>query len=488
MAQRRHLQDLIVLGLQLRTQQQLAQGEYTAALAINHYLLTLEPWREETHRQRMLLFAHSGQRSAALKQYTICCQVLAEELDVSPMQQTTTLYEKIKSGQWFAMQEVTDQPQRSSVAIASFPQELQVSQQHLTVPIKSKQQVDMTPRFDLGAMPDAAYFYGREAELAILHSQIGQEHCRLGAILGISGQGKTALAAAFVQDVIGNRETPAYGFTQVIWRSLSSAPLCVETLQMWLQQLEEGDKDPLPLNLDQLVTRLFLLLEERRCLLVLDDIDAILAHTGEYHAGHEAYGHLFRLFFQRRHRSCLLLVGRRRPDALTPLDERNGAFCLLQLEGLQRADSESLLAAHGIDGDLDLRQQLHMAYNGNPFLLHRAANLIEDLFGGAITPFLQEGLFFLGDIGEIFTQQLAQLPWLEAQILYLLAQAKQPLQLQELWTALTPLPQKKHFYLALQVLKRALYLKQQNEHIVISTPLATYLLEQGTPTEFGSSR
>ncbi len=371
LAQRRYLQDLIVQGLQLRTQQHLTQGEYTAALAINHYLLTLEPWREETHRQRMLLFAYSGQRSAALKQYATCCQVLAEELDVLPMQQTTTLYEQIKSGQWFGTQEVAPPHQSLPVAIASFPEPLSVPQQELTVP-EQRKEAELAPRFDLGSMPDSAYFYGREAELAILHSRIGQERCRLSAILGLGGQGKTALVAAFVQDIIEDEEMPAYGFTQVIWRSLADAPRCVETLQIWLQQLEGGDTDPRPLNLDQLISRLFLFLEQRRCLLILDDIDAILANpdsnalaqTEEYRTDCEAYGHLFRLFFQRRHRSCLLLMGRRRPDVLTRLDERNGAFCLLKLAGLTSPDSLSLLAAHGIDGDFCMRQQLYLAYKG----------------------------------------------------------------------------------------------------------------------------
>ena len=57
LAQRRHLHDLMVYGLQLATQHHLALGDYDAALALNHYLLTLESWREEAHRQRMILLA-----------------------------------------------------------------------------------------------------------------------------------------------------------------------------------------------------------------------------------------------------------------------------------------------------------------------------------------------------------------------------------------------------------------------------------------------
>jgi len=486
LAQRRHLQDLTVLGLQLRTQQHLAANEYAAGLEINHYLLTLEPWREETHRQRMLLLAYSGQRSAALKQYAICCQALAEELDVLPMQQTTTLYEQIKSGQWFAAQEAALHHQRSSIAIAPFPQASLFGTSPESMQLtKHSTPVEVRPRYDLGSMPDAAYFYGREMELATLHSRIGQEQCRLAAIVGLSGQGKTALAAAFVQDVIEDEQTLAYGFTQIIWRSLADMPLCVETLQMWVQQLEGEEGERLPLNLDQLITRLFALLEERRCLLVLDGIDAIMTNpadgeswrTEEYRPGYEAYGQLFQLFFQRRHRSCLLLTGRRRPDALTRLDERNGAFSLLKLDGLKSVDSVALLAAHGIVGDLATRQQLHVGYDGNPLFLSSGSNLIQDLFDGEIAPFLQEGFFFLGDVGESLAQQLAQLPLLEMQILQQLAQAHQPLYRQELWESLTPIPSKTHFYHALQALQRILFIEQQEAQITIANLLATFLRE-----------
>ncbi len=43
LSQRRHLHNLLVQRLRLRTQQHLTQGEYAEGLAINHYLLTLEP-------------------------------------------------------------------------------------------------------------------------------------------------------------------------------------------------------------------------------------------------------------------------------------------------------------------------------------------------------------------------------------------------------------------------------------------------------------
>jgi predicted ATPase len=71
--------------------------EYTEALQYTSRLLTLEPWREEAHRQMMLFLALSGQRSAALVQYETCCRILEEELAVEPTEETTALYNRIRS-------------------------------------------------------------------------------------------------------------------------------------------------------------------------------------------------------------------------------------------------------------------------------------------------------------------------------------------------------------------------------------------------------
>jgi DNA-binding SARP family transcriptional activator len=46
----------------------------------------------------MLLLAYSEQRSAALAQYDTCRTVLADELGVEPMEETTTLYDQVKAG------------------------------------------------------------------------------------------------------------------------------------------------------------------------------------------------------------------------------------------------------------------------------------------------------------------------------------------------------------------------------------------------------
>ncbi len=72
-------------------------------------------------------------------------------------------------------------------------------------------------REDWGDAPDTVDFVGRRNELTMQRSWILEEHCRLVAVLGIGGIGKTNLAARLAEEV-------APGFECVYWRSLRDAP------------------------------------------------------------------------------------------------------------------------------------------------------------------------------------------------------------------------------------------------------------------------
>ena len=100
LAQRTRLREQAVQALRWLAIHYTEQGESGRATAIDYTtrLLALEPWREEAHRQMMLLRALDGQRSAALAQYEICRQALVEELGVEPGEETTGLYRRIRAG------------------------------------------------------------------------------------------------------------------------------------------------------------------------------------------------------------------------------------------------------------------------------------------------------------------------------------------------------------------------------------------------------
>jgi len=68
-----------------------------------HRLLTLDPLREEAHRQLMQLLHQSGDRPGALRQYQECVDILNSELEVEPDATTKALYEEIRSDEGVAM-------------------------------------------------------------------------------------------------------------------------------------------------------------------------------------------------------------------------------------------------------------------------------------------------------------------------------------------------------------------------------------------------
>ena len=79
------------------------------------------------------------------------------------------------------------------------------------------------PGQDWGQAPDTMGFVGRADELALLGHWVLEERCRLVALVGMGGIGKTSLAARLAEDV-------APSFERLYWRSLRDAPPASEWL------------------------------------------------------------------------------------------------------------------------------------------------------------------------------------------------------------------------------------------------------------------
>lgn len=96
--QREHLRSRCAEALQALAQKYAAVRQYSAAIAATRRLLALEPWREEAHRELMVLLERNGERRAAIAQFGVCRRVLAEELGVDPMEETQALYHRLLAG------------------------------------------------------------------------------------------------------------------------------------------------------------------------------------------------------------------------------------------------------------------------------------------------------------------------------------------------------------------------------------------------------
>jgi DNA-binding SARP family transcriptional activator len=95
LSERERVRRLFLNGLAKLMYYHRDQGAFEDSLACAERILAQEPLREEIHREMMRLFLMNGQRALALRQYERCCDVLATELGIGPMEETQALYERI---------------------------------------------------------------------------------------------------------------------------------------------------------------------------------------------------------------------------------------------------------------------------------------------------------------------------------------------------------------------------------------------------------
>lgn len=99
LGRRAHMRRLYQRGLNEIIARLSEQKAYSAAIARAQQLLQGAPLLEEAHARLIWLYAQSGQREAALRQYEQCRQLLQQELAVEPMPELQALYADLLAGQ-----------------------------------------------------------------------------------------------------------------------------------------------------------------------------------------------------------------------------------------------------------------------------------------------------------------------------------------------------------------------------------------------------
>lgn len=353
-------------------------------------------------------------------------QLVIEQLDLPPYQRGLAEQQLLATIQ-YALTEYAIDP----TPLATWPELTNLATAYLAEVQQQKQEQAKTGPLmgvlhDWGDAPDVQNFVGREDETATLVKWLQLDRCRLVAIIGLGGMGKTSLATRVAQQAQDD-------FKVIVWRSLQQGQQANDFLLECLHRIMPSPNSAYPSQFEQRLSVLIDYLRTTRCLLILDNIEAILQPqypAGRYREGYEQYAQLFQAISERSHESCLILTSREKPYEFNRLEGVHTRSMVLT--GLMRDDAQMLLDNQELYGTPQLWQELIKHYTGNPLALKLVAQVIKTMFFGQIAEFLQHEELIFGDVRTILAQQFERLSDQEQELLYWLAIERHTVKLAEL--------------------------------------------------------
>jgi DNA-binding SARP family transcriptional activator len=176
-AERERLRSQAVGAMRKLLAHHIRQKESDTAFQVALRLLALEPFDETVHRALMQLYVETGRRSAALRQYEDCVELLGRELGVEPETATRELYRKL----------VAERAAVSNVAVAAgTPRSPIARSSRVRVPFRSSARTPLV---------------GRDRDLAWLESlshYAFQGSAQLALVVGEAGIGKSRLVEELI--------------------------------------------------------------------------------------------------------------------------------------------------------------------------------------------------------------------------------------------------------------------------------------------------
>lgn len=272
-------------------------------------------------------------------------------------------------------------------------------------------------RYDPPPVRPVKDFYGREDEISKTKTFILDEQCSIVTIFGMRGIGKTTLVAKVVEQIKSN-------FDYCIWRFLQDAPPAEEILKDFINRLSPHQGITLPTQLKDQVHFLMTILEHKRCLFVITNVESILepiSHMGQYRREYEGYSQLFKTLGETVHNSCLILTTEEKPREINEMETRIASVKSLNLQGLNIEEAKKLLEQENLKDDDTDKERLIRYYSCNPLALKIAARDIKDLFPNGIKEYFQDMPAAFGDIFDLLDQQYQRLSELEKEVVHWLS-------------------------------------------------------------------
>ncbi|MCU0481473.1 MAG: NACHT domain-containing protein, partial [Anaerolineae bacterium] len=202
--------------------------KYALGIEYGKRLIALEPYHEKAYRLLMTHYANTNNRNAALQVYEQLANLLMDELDTEPEDETQTLYKQIKLGRY-------NPPA------------------HLTI---------------TSAMPAIiGHYVADEAVISAVMDKLDDPDCRLITLLGIGGVGKTKLAGHIAHL---RRDDYLQGVFFVPLEALSRGEFVLGSI-IGALQISQADETRTPMQ------TLTAYLKKRHCLLILDNFEHVLS-------------------------------------------------------------------------------------------------------------------------------------------------------------------------------------------------------------------
>lgn len=287
------------------------------------------------------------------------------------------------------------------------------------------QQTPTQPHIDLGDAPEIFSFYDRTPSLTTLETWILHDRDRLIALLGISGIGKTTLALRLIEQIKTH-------FDYVIYRSLRFSPTPDATLTNLLQIFSQQAE--IPQAIETQLSQLINYLRKYRCLIIFDDVQMLFSSgqlAGQYKPGYEDYHLFFKQIAELCHQSSLLLISWEKPREVAKFEKLNNYVHSLVLGSLGIAAKE-ILRQHNLS-DEDSWETLINSYQGNPLWLEFTATMIQELFGGKVSDFLQcDAPILCESLQAQLDQQFQRLTQPEQAVMIQLANETEPVTLSQI--------------------------------------------------------
>ncbi|MCD8488402.1 MAG: NB-ARC domain-containing protein [Desertifilum sp.] len=332
----------------------------------------------------------------------------------------------------------------------------------------SAQTAIATSSQDWGDAPDDSVFYGRTQELATLEQWIIRDRCRLVAISGIGGIGKTLLCVKLSKQIQNH-------FSVAIWHSFRQGLVLDDFLDRFLNLFPQ--KARLPSDKNEKLKQCLQHLQDHRCLLIFDQLDAIFGEkefAGSYLEGYQDYEEFIKKVAEVNHQSCLLINSVEIPSQIALLENQDGFVRQYKLKGLAVEDAQNILIEKNLTGKERWADIINF-FEGNPLVIKMIAATIKELYNGDVIPFLRHSYTQLGRDLEIFLKDvLDRLQPLESDLIYQMAIAVEPLSFDTLQTLIFPPPSLSELQRAIESLSRRSLIEIRGGKFILPQAIVAY--------------